>query len=54
LAGNARGLSIMKEKAEPTKLGRRVLQALYELHDELVAVAPPPPHGVDPSQLPPS
>lgn len=43
LAGNARGLEILRDKARPTATGRRLLSELQRLHDALVALAPPAP-----------
>lgn len=43
LASNERGLKILRESAEPTELGARILRDLSALHDALVTAAPPLP-----------
>ncbi len=53
LQGNANGIRTLKELADPTPVGREMLDALYRLHDFLAASAPPPPAGIDEDALPP-
>jgi HEXXH motif-containing protein len=53
IQGNANGIKTLKELADPTPLGREMLDSLYALHDFLVAAAPPPPEGIDEDALPP-
>jgi HEXXH motif-containing protein len=43
LASNARSLAILREKAEPTAAGRRLLEDLERLHLALLGEAPPAP-----------
>jgi len=52
LAGNDRGLEILRDKAQPTALGARLLAELEGLHAALVAIAPLPP-AEHPPTLPP-
>ena len=40
LAGNARGLAILRERAKPTASGARLVDELERLHEALVAAAP--------------
>lgn len=53
LKGNANGIKTIKEKAEPTAIGKEIVEALVELDAFLQAEAPPPPPGIDEDQMPP-
>lgn len=52
LAGNARGLAILREKARPTVMGARLLAELERLHEALVAASPEPARGAPADALP--
>jgi len=53
IQGNSNGIKTLKELANPTPLGREMLDSLYELHAFLENAAPPPPEGIDADALPP-
>lgn len=55
LAGNARGVSIVVERARPTALGRTLVEDLARLHEALVQRVPAGPDepDLDPDQMPP-
>lgn len=53
LKGNANGIATLREKAEPTPVGKDILDALYALDAFLQEAAPPPPPGIDEDQRPP-
>ncbi len=53
LKGNANGIATLREKADPTPVGKGILEALYALDAFLQDVAPPPPEGIDEDQMPP-
>ena len=40
LAGNATGMAVLREKAQATGIGSRVLNDLRAAHDQLVTAAP--------------
>ncbi len=51
LAGNAGGLSVVQNTAQPTKMGARVIQGLVTLHEQLVGLADS--SGWTPDAMPP-
>jgi hypothetical protein len=53
IAGNRRGLDIVIENAEPTKTGKKLIEAMRTIQAFLEEQAPPPPKALDPDLLPP-
>ena len=53
LKGNANGIATLRTKADPTPVGKEILDALYDLDAFLQDVAPPHPEGIHEDQMPP-